>query len=146
MRVYARVHACLCVCARARAHACACVHMAGDTTQLGGSRFENASRLGCGGPHLLRPRSRGLTLEVLDNVLNAELCKERYNGQRPLRVLGDDPAHATDICGLGLQLTWGRAGASLQGHGSWTGTTQSRDLALDVESGLAARRRVGRCC
>lgn len=55
-----------------------------------------------------------LTLEVLDNVLNAELCEEGHDGQRPLRILSDDPAHATSTGpstpALGLATGWDDGG------------------------------------
>lgn len=80
-------------------------------------------------------------------MLNTELCKERYNSQCPLCILGDDPSHATDICDIGLQVGWGRAGDSLyRSLKAWAGTNWSRGLVGDVVRGLAARPRGRRCC
>lgn len=64
----------------------------------------------------LRPRADdSLTLEVLDDVLDAEFCEEWYDGQGPLRVLRDDPAHAPVTWDLGLEMAWRMAWAGLRG-------------------------------
>ena len=85
--VFVHVHACtyVCGCSRmcvcVRESVCACVRQE-TLLILSGSRLEKASRPGYGGPLLLWPTSHGrLTLEVLDDMLNAEFCKERYDGQ-----------------------------------------------------------------
>lgn len=70
----------------------------------GASAPTSASLLVCSFPP--KPKLGRLTLEVLDDVLNAELCEEGHYGQRPLSILGNDPAHATYTCGLGLYWDW----------------------------------------